>query len=133
MNLQRVEQIEKDSILNVLQHAVGPNEISLKKAVLFYQGNEGTLYNYEEKACIGIEVIEGSKARICHIAVMKKYRHQGIALQMIREVVRMYQLTYVEAETDDAAVEFYKRIGFQVKSLGEKYPGRERFHCYSEK
>lgn len=73
------------------------------------------------------------KARICHIAVMLKYRHQGIALQMIREVVRMHQLTYIEAETDDEAVEFYKKIGFEIKSLGEKYPGIERFHCYLEK
>ncbi|PET15426.1 GNAT family N-acetyltransferase [Bacillus cereus] len=133
MNLQRVEQIEKDSILNVLQYAVGPNEISLKKAVLFYQSNKGTLYKYEEKACLGIEIIGETKARICHIAVAPDYRQKGIALQMIKEIVRVYQLTYIEAETDDGAVEFYKRIGFQVKSLGEKYPGIERFHCYMEK
>ncbi|ANC08393.1 MULTISPECIES: GNAT family N-acetyltransferase [Bacillus cereus group] len=133
MNLQRVEQIEKDSILNVLQYAVGPNEISLKKAVLFYQRNKGTLYKYEEKACIGIEVIGATKARVCHIAVDSDYRQKGIALQMIKEVVRIYQLTYIEAETDDGAVEFYKRIGFQVKSLGEKYMEIERFHCYLEK
>ena len=31
---------------------------------------------------------------------------KGIALQMIKEVVRIYQLTYIEAETDDGAVEF---------------------------
>ncbi|MED2511204.1 GNAT family N-acetyltransferase, partial [Bacillus thuringiensis] len=115
MNLQRVEQIEKDSILNLLQYAVGPNEISLKKAVIFYQSNKGTLYKYEEKACIGIEVIGVTKARVCHIAVASDYRQKGIALQMIKEVVRIYQLTYIEAETDDGAVEFYKRIGFQVK------------------
>ncbi|EJS58105.1 hypothetical protein ICA_01925 [Bacillus cereus BAG1O-3] len=42
-------------------------------------------------------------------------------------------MTYIEAETDDGAVEFYKRIGFQVKSLGEKYTGIERFPCYLEK
>ncbi len=35
MNLQRVEQNWKDSILNVLQYAVGPSETSLKKAVVF--------------------------------------------------------------------------------------------------
>ncbi|EJS68732.1 hypothetical protein ICY_02129 [Bacillus cereus BAG2X1-3] len=29
MNLQHVEQIESETILNILQHAVGPNEISL--------------------------------------------------------------------------------------------------------
>ncbi|MDA2005415.1 GNAT family N-acetyltransferase [Bacillus cereus] len=130
MNLQHVEQIEKDSILNVLQYAVGPSETSLKKAVLFYERNKGTLYRYEEQACIGIEII-GAKIR--HIAVIPQYRHKGIALQMIKEVVRIHQLTYLEAETDDEAVEFYKRIGFQVRTLGEKYPGVERFHCYLEK
>lgn len=130
MNLQLVEQIGRDSVLNVLQYAVGPSETSLKKAVLFYQGKKGRLYKYEEKACIGIEVIGATKARICHIAVAPQYRHKGIALQMIKKVVTMHQLTYVEAETDNEAVEFYKRIGFQVKSLGEKYPGIERFHLY---
>lgn len=57
MNLQRVEQIEKDPILNVLQYAVGPNETSLKKAVLYYESNKGTLYRYEEEACIGLSLI----------------------------------------------------------------------------
>ncbi|GAB6612363.1 MULTISPECIES: GNAT family N-acetyltransferase [Bacillus] len=130
MNLQHVEQIEKDSILHVLQYAIGPSETSLKKSVLFYEKNKGTFYKYEEKACIGIEIIGANKARICHIAVVPQYRYKGIALQMIKEVVRLHQLTYVEAETDKEAVEFYKKIGFQVKSLGEKYPGIERFHVY---
>jgi len=133
VNLQRVEQIENDLILHVLQYAVGPSETSLKKAVLFYERNKGSLHRFEEKACIGIEIIGTNKARICHIAVVPQYRHKGIALQMIKEVVRMHQLTYLEAETDDEAVEFYKKIGFQVKSLGEKYPGIERFYCYLEK
>ena len=132
MNLQRVEQIEKDSILNVLQYAIGPSETSLKKAVLFYERNKGTFYKYEEKGCIGIEIIGANKARICHIAVVPQYRYKGIALQMIKDVLRLHQLTYVEAETDKEAVEFYKKIGFQVKSLGEKYPGVERFQCYLE-
>ncbi|WP_144611697.1 GNAT family N-acetyltransferase [Bacillus cereus] len=132
MNLQHVEQIENDPILKVLQYAIGPSEASLKKAVLFYERNKGTFYKYEEKACIGIEIIGAYKARICHIAVAPQYRHTGIALQMIKEVLRIHQLTYVEAETDKEAVEFYKKIGFQVKSLGEKYPGIERFHCYLE-
>ncbi|HDR6311329.1 TPA: GNAT family N-acetyltransferase [Bacillus cereus] len=132
MNIQRVEQIEKDPILHVLQYAIGPSETSLKKAVLFYERNKGTLYKYEEKACIGIEIIGANKARICHIAVAPQYRHKGTALKMIKEIILMLQLTYIEAETDNEAVGFYKRIGFQVKNLGEKYPGIERFHVYFE-
>ncbi|KAB2441082.1 GNAT family N-acetyltransferase [Bacillus luti] len=134
MNLQRVEQIESESFLNILQYAVGPSETSLKKAVVFYQSDKGRLYKYEEKACIGIEIIGANKARICHIAVAPQYRHKGIALRMIRGIIVMHQLTYIEAETDKEAVEFYKKIGFQVKSLGEKYPGIERFHlCFKNK
>ena len=34
---------------------------------------------------------------------------------MIKEVVRIYQLTYIEAETDDGAVEFYKKLVFKLK------------------
>ncbi|EEM22158.1 Acetyltransferase [Bacillus thuringiensis serovar tochigiensis BGSC 4Y1] len=115
MNLQRVEQIEKDPILNVLQYAVGPSETSLKKAVLFYERNKGTLHKYEEKACIGIEITGANKARICHIAVVPQYRHKGMAVQMIKEVVRMHQLMYLEAEADDEAVEFYKKLVFRLK------------------
>ncbi|CAM3977545.1 acetyltransferase [Bacillus luti] len=134
MNLQRIKQIESEPFLNILQYAVGPSETSLKKAVVFYQSDKGRLYKYEEKACIGIEIIGANKARICHIAVAPQYRHKGIALRMIRKIIVMHQLTYVEAETDKEAVEFYKKIGFQVKSLGEKYPGIERFHlCFKNK
>lgn len=38
----------------------------------------------------------------------------------------------VIAETDDEAVDFYRNIGFEVHSLGEKYPGVERFRCIYE-
>jgi ribosomal protein S18 acetylase RimI-like enzyme len=33
------------------------------------------------------------------------------------------------AETDEEAVEFYRNIGFSIQSLGEKYPGVDRFKC----
>ena len=56
MNLQLVEQLEKIQY-KCATICVGGNEISLKKAVLLYQNNKGTLCKYEEKACIGIEVI----------------------------------------------------------------------------
>lgn len=35
----------------------------------------------------------------------------------------------MEAETDKNAVNFYRKIGFNITSLGEKYPGVERFKC----
>ncbi|MGE6552881.1 GNAT family N-acetyltransferase [Bacillus mycoides] len=128
--LQRVEHLEIDPIKKVLKHATGPSEASLFKAVSMYKNNQAVLYKYGNKGCIGIALSHTNRARMCHIAVDEKYRNQGIALQMIKEIIRKYELTYIEAETDTEAVGFYKKCKFKIKSLGEKHPGVERFHCY---
>jgi len=39
------------------------------------------------------------------------------------------EYTSIVAETDHEAVDFYRRYGFFITSLGEKYPGVERFLC----
>lgn len=69
------------------------------------------------------------RAVIRHIAVRRDHRCQGIGKQMILHVCNAYGLQEITAETDRDAVEFYRRIGFRIKSLGEKYPGTERFLC----
>ncbi|PGO25372.1 GNAT family N-acetyltransferase [Bacillus cereus] len=130
--LQRVEHIEIDSIKKVLKHATGPSESSLIKAVSMYKNDQAVLYKYGNKGCIGMALIHTNRAKICHIAVSKKYRNHGIALQMIKEIVRKYELTYIEAETDKEAVGFYKKCNFKIESLGEQYLGVERFYCYLE-
>lgn len=130
--LQRVEHIEIDPIKKVLKHATGPSEASLFKAFSMYKNDQAVLCKYGNKGCIGIVLIHTNRARVCHIAVDEKYRNQGIALQMIKEIIKEYELTYIEAETDKEAVGFYKKCNFKIESLGEKYPGVERFYCYLE-
>ncbi|MDM5188969.1 hypothetical protein QUF99_17085 [Bacillus sp. DX4.1] len=66
--LKTVQNIDEDSVVSILRYAVGPQEVSLQRAVNFYRENKN-------------------------------------------------------------AVGFYKRYGFSIKSLGEKYPDVERFHC----
>ena len=39
------------------------------------------------------------------------------------------EYTSIVAETDHEAVDFYRRYVFFITSLGEKYPGVERFLC----
>lgn len=48
---------------------------------------------------------------------------------MIDELLMLEHLTELIAETDRDAVEFYRKYGFEIHSLGEKYPGVDRFHC----
>lgn len=48
---------------------------------------------------------------------------------MIEQVVQDEGLCELEAETDLEAVDFYRKCGFTVATLGEKYPGVQRFSC----
>ncbi|WP_243522666.1 GNAT family N-acetyltransferase [Bacillus pseudomycoides] len=126
-----VQNITEEKMVSLLKYAVGPQAVSIQKAIKFYGENKNTtLYKYQEHGCIGIKLIKENKARICHIAVSPNSRYKGIAFEMIKKVIHMHGLIYLEAETDDEAVGFYKKCGFTIISLGEKYPGVERFHCY---
>ncbi len=79
--------------------------------------------------CIGIELNADTTAVIRHIAVAPQHRGRGIGRMMIETVCAQHQLRQLSAETDVDAVSFYKRCGFVVTSLGELYPGTERFWC----
>jgi N-acetylglutamate synthase-like GNAT family acetyltransferase len=89
------------------------------------------LYSFEVDGeivgCIGIEIISTKECEIKHIAVSSTERDKGIGSKMINYISHTYSLIY--AETDNDAVDFYKTYGFHTTSLGEKYPGIERFLC----
>jgi N-acetylglutamate synthase-like GNAT family acetyltransferase len=79
--------------------------------------------------CIGIEFISSNNCEIKHIAVSPTERGNKIGSIMIKFVCDKHLLSFISAETDKGAVEFYRNYGFEVTSLGEKYPGVERFLC----
>ncbi len=78
--------------------------------------------------CIGIEIIS-QNCEIKHIAVSPNERGNGIGSKMINFLCKKYSLSHIFAETDTYAVKFYKKFGFKIISLGERYPGVERFLC----
>lgn len=79
--------------------------------------------------CLGLELRGQDNAVIRHIAVAPAWRERGIGKALIVHAIRTFTLSDLIAETDCEAVEFYRRCGFAVQSLGEKYPGTERFLC----
>lgn len=91
------------------------------------------LYAYmmenEVAGCIGIEFLANNRCEIKHIAVFSENRRRHIGSEMISDVCRKHTFSSILAETDRDAVGFYRKNGFIVMSLGEKYPGRERFLC----
>lgn len=82
--------------------------------------------------CIGIEFLGSNRCEIRHIAVSPNHRGKGIGSKMISYIKNKHSLSIICAETDKDAIHFYKNFGFTITSLGEKYPGVERFKCVLE-
>ena len=93
------------------------------------------LYSFELEGeivgCIGIEFSSLIECEIKHIAVSSVQRGKGIGSKMINYITEQYPI--ISAETDNDAVGFYRDFGFDITSLGEKYPGVERFLCKYKK
>lgn len=86
------------------------------------------------QAIIGISVRkeanqEAPSATILHIAVDDHLRTRGIGRKLIDEVIEKHSLASIQAQTDQDSMEFYRTCGFSISSLGELYPGVERFLC----
>jgi ribosomal protein S18 acetylase RimI-like enzyme len=130
-------RLDDPELAALLSHSVGfPTPEKLQVIANCYR-TEATwrLLGIEEDGavvgCIGImlETEDRDCAVIRHIAVAPQCRGRGIGRLMIEAVCADFRLRQLMAETDAEAVEFYRRCGFEVASLGERYPGVERFRC----
>jgi len=66
---------------------------------------------------------------VLHIATGKAHRRSGVGRRMLDAVREANPRHFrIIAETDSDAVDFYVANGFVAESLGEKYPGVQRFH-----
>lgn len=111
--------ISKNKAESILEEYIGPSETALY-AMNNRQGFIG---------CIGITFTNIEELTILHLAVSSSYQGQKIASKMIDFIMETVHPTKITAETDNEAVGFYQKYGFEIRSLGEKYPAVERFHC----
>lgn len=79
---------------------------------------------------VGIVVLktENGTAEILDIAVNPKYRKKGIGKSLIDFILNQFPVDTITAETDNEAVEFYKRCGFDVIGFGMKC-NNKRYIC----
>ncbi|WP_141433913.1 GNAT family N-acetyltransferase [Bacillus sp. 03113] len=120
------------SIRRLLSYATSEHKINLEYEK-YIQLLRRKLYGFELKgeivACIGTEFINSNSFKIKHIAVSPLHRGKGIGSKMIKFICNKYSMNIITAETDNDSVDFYRKYGFKIISLGERYPGVERFLC----
>ena len=82
-----------------------------------------------------IEAAEGSEtgveAEILGIAVRKDLRGKGIGKEMVCQVMETEHLQKIKAQTDDDAIGFYRKSGFEEERVVIEYPNGSvvRYNC----
>jgi ribosomal protein S18 acetylase RimI-like enzyme len=126
-------KLDDPLIQELLSHAVFPDPVSLDQAVSLYRDDEFKLLGYESEGdiigLIGFAFTDSYTIEIKHIAVVLEERGKGYGRGVLLELLELESPRFVVAETDEEAVEFYRSNGFMIESIGEKYPGVERFKC----
>lgn len=130
----QLHSAEVHNLIDQLEYPLEIREEKTREIVREYVENPdyvtlGMELNNELVGFIGFSYQSKNTVTIRHIAVRRDQRGKGIGRKMISEIFRNYNLHNVIAETDKDAVKFYRKIGFTIQSLGEKYPGTERFLC----
>ncbi|NUU76432.1 GNAT family N-acetyltransferase [Paenibacillus xylanilyticus] len=131
-------RIQEPEVQELLSYSVFPDPEQVGRALQQYvQKDELLLDGYEDEGqligLIGYEQTGISEITIQHIAVLPENRFKNYGRGMIAQLLEKYNPDRLIAETDQEAVEFYHNTGFVVYSLGELYPGVERFRCVLEK
>jgi len=90
----------------------------------------GWLENDAILGACGVEV-HSDCVVIRNIAVVPHVRRRGIGKAMINAIQQKYK-RIVKAETDDGAVEFYRKCGFETEGFVKIYSDGEcqRYRCF---
>ena len=104
-----------------------------KKAMEFHRREDLHLYGWVEDGEVlgvcGVE-IRSNWVEIYNIAVAPNARKRGIGSSMITALQNKFKMA-IKAETDDDAVEFYRKCGFTIESFIKTYNAGEyqRYNC----
>lgn len=130
------ERLHEEPVTELLAYAIFPDPEQVEKTIGEYQREEKLeLLGYEaEGELVGIVgfLMEGEELQLKHIVVAPDYRGFGYGRGQLLELMLLKQPKRVICETEEESVNFFRAIGFEVRSLGEVHPGVERYECFYE-
>ncbi|KXF52299.1 acetyltransferase [Rhodococcus sp. SC4] len=122
---------DADGVISLLTYAVGSADRDrLDVALMPYRTGSAVLAVARSPqrpvGAIGYSAAP-DQVTLLHLATDPVCRQQGIGTALIHWVHSRHPSIPLTAETDADAVRFYEETGFTSTSLGENYPGVERF------
>lgn len=100
-------------------------------ALAYLSDPDAALYGWvvdDVLMCVATIKRTGAHGELVHIATAPEAEHRGFARALIEALVEDLGLVRLVAETDDAAVGFYRHIGFATEALDSPWP-TPRFRC----
>jgi ribosomal protein S18 acetylase RimI-like enzyme len=130
-------KIDDSNIQELIGLAVFPDPERINEAIDAYRNDQGLEimgYKWVEQiiGIVGYRLNDNGILELRHIAVTPEEQGKGFGRGIILELLHLKDPKVITAETDEETVDFYRSIGFTIESLGEKYPGVERFKCTYE-
>lgn len=132
----KTEIINNVDFMNTLKYShYNPTQGKLEKITKAYSKNSNVhpFGAFENNQLIGFIVIKNINEQhkdyeIIDIAVQKQYRKLGVASKLIDYVIKNFDMVSLSAETDEEAVGFYKKYGFNV-TLAHVIENVNRYRC----
>lgn len=118
------------AVAALLELAIGGGSDRVERALEPYRlGQVDVAVARADGEVIGVVgyVPDRDRTELVHIATGPQVRRSGVGTALIAWVREHCESGVVEAQTDGESVGFYRALGFEVESLGELYPGVERF------
>ena len=115
----------------VIRLSIGnPTPEKVQKVLGLYETSGHYLTgSFEADTLIGVMgfEVQRAKAIIKHIAILPEYQLQGVGKTFIEYLIDHFPLQIIHAETDDDAVDFYKKVGFICQPFEGHYG--KRYKC----
>lgn len=113
----------------LLSAAVGGGTARLDAVLRRYRADPATdlLVVFVDDEPIGVAGYERRADRIVLLHIATSLRGRGVGRRLVARIRADGPALPIVAETDRSALGFYSALGFTATSLGEKYPGVERF------
>ena len=106
-----------------------------QRGLLFIKDPQVTVWGFmEDGHILGLIVIRKKQKQsgvLEGIAVSPAQQRNGLGRELIAQAYFVLSLSFLQAETDDDAVEFYRRCGFHTELFYKKYNGKQyrRYRC----
>ncbi|HET8794953.1 MAG TPA: GNAT family N-acetyltransferase [Arthrobacter sp.] len=125
--------MEDSRFFVLLREAAGQNDDQLRSLIADRLPAMGKTGIFEGGNLIAFAAYQDENDHIVleYIAVDAAYRGRGYGSLLVQEILTAHAGTSLLAETDDDAVEFYRRLGFRITQRADdpRWPGIQRYRC----